>query len=130
MTPCVEWTGRRDKKGYGHTWFRGKPERAHRVAWIKERGPIPPGMCVCHTCDNPACVRADHLFLGTNNDNVQDKVRKGRQYRKPSRLTPEQVLRIKQAQRGEIRRVAREIGIHHTYALEIRRKGGKCTSAR
>ena len=50
-----------------------------RYAWESLRGPIPNGLCVCHTCDNPLCVRIEHLFLGTINDNNQDKVRKGRQ---------------------------------------------------
>jgi hypothetical protein len=52
--------------------------RTHRVAWELAFGPIPEGLWVLHHCDNPPCVRPDHLFLGTNLDNVQDKCRKGR----------------------------------------------------
>ena len=126
MTECTEWTGPRDKKGYGRTWFRGKTERAHRAVWAEKYGAIPPGMCVCHRCDNPGCVNLAHLFMGTNADNVQDKVSKNRQYRKPSKLTSEQIQQIRAARRGEIRKLCREIGIHHTYALDIRKGAYLC----
>ena len=71
---CWMWTAGRDGDGYGS--YRNK--RAHRVAWQLTRGPIPDGLVVCHSCDNPACVRPDHLFLGTQQDNIQDMLRKGR----------------------------------------------------
>jgi hypothetical protein len=70
--------GQIDTKGYGELMMRGKEVRAHRAAWSFENGPIPPGMHVLHRCDNPKCVRPDHLFLGTNADNMADKTRKGR----------------------------------------------------
>jgi len=53
----------------------------HRHIWQKCFGEIPEGMCVCHTCDNPPCINPEHLFLGTNQDNIDDKLRKGRQAR-------------------------------------------------
>jgi hypothetical protein len=75
---CWIWRGTRMHQGYGMFWADGHTRRAHRVAYELNVGPIPVGQQVCHTCDNPACVRPDHLFLGTQQDNMTDKVRKGR----------------------------------------------------
>ena len=81
---CWEWRGAIVKLAdgrvgaYGHLWAGGKHVKAHRFAWTLENGNIPPGMHVCHRCDNPTCVRPDHLFLGTHTDNMRDMVRKGR----------------------------------------------------
>jgi len=75
---CHTWTGSVDDSGYGTFRFNGKTHKAHRVAWRIYFGPIPDGLCVCHSCDNPPCVNPDHLWLGTNTDNIHDKERKGR----------------------------------------------------
>jgi len=77
-TPCLEWQASRLPRGYGRFGFAGKPELAHRVAWTFANGPIPTELCVLHKCDNPPCVAADHLFLGTNADNTYDMMAKGR----------------------------------------------------
>ena len=75
---CWIWTAGRDKDGYGKFWFRGKHSRAHIASYLIHVGEIPEGMLVCHDCDNPWCVRPDHLFLGTYQDNSDDMVAKGR----------------------------------------------------
>ena len=76
---CWIWTGSRGNRGYGR--FRMDKDdywNAHRVTWAITFGPIPDGLQVLHHCDNPACVRPDHLFLGTQSDNVRDMVQKNR----------------------------------------------------
>lgn len=71
---CWEWTGSKSRKGYGQF----NEGRAHRVSWEMHNGPIPEGMFVCHHCDNPPCVRPDHLFIGDNAANMRDAFAKGR----------------------------------------------------
>jgi hypothetical protein len=77
-TSCWEWTGPRDHYGYGRLRFHGLEWKAHRFAYAHLVGPIPEGLHICHHCDNPPCVRPSHLFPGTQTDNVQDAVAKGR----------------------------------------------------
>jgi hypothetical protein len=68
---CWLWTAAKHTQGYGLCSYRPNA-RAHRVAWELTKGPIPPGMMVCHKCDNPPCCNPNHLFIGTNTDNVVD----------------------------------------------------------
>ena len=93
----------------------------HRISWELANGAIPDGLWVLHHCDNPPCVRPDHLFLGTNGDNIRDMLRKGRQSRVGSRnpfakLTEEQVAAILRAHRdGEsVRELAQRFGVKWT----------------
>ena len=80
---CWEWTASRNEWGYGAVLKKKYGQAsAHRYSWVLHNGPIPDGLWVLHRCDNPGCVRPDHLFLGTVADNNADKTNKGRQARK------------------------------------------------
>lgn len=74
---CVLWI-RAAVKGYGIKWIRRRMVLVHRLSWSLEHGPIPAGMFVLHRCDIPACFNVEHLFLGTQADNLADMTRKGR----------------------------------------------------
>lgn len=76
---CWTWTWVRDRKGYG----RWRNKLAHRVSWEVRNGPIPDGLYICHTCDNPPCVNPAHLYAGTHEDNTRDAVERGRTERPP-----------------------------------------------
>jgi len=80
---CWLWTGSCGRNGYGHIGRAGHEggwELAHRLSWVLHNGEIPAESHVLHRCDNPPCVRPDHLFLGTHKDNMRDMVAKGRSH--------------------------------------------------
>lgn len=90
---CWLWTGARNIHGYGQVARGDGPGTtrllmAHRAVWTLENGPIPDGMYLCHICDNPACVRPSHMFIGTQTDNMRDCRDKGRMKFAAPRLGP------------------------------------------
>lgn len=90
---CWVWTGKTGHNGYGELFIRNSKFRAHRLAYSMERGPVPVDHLVCHRCDNPLCVRPDHLFLGTNQDNIRDCMAKGRRVNVRMRAASRELLR-------------------------------------
>ena len=77
ITGCWDWLNALDAYGYGGFSWNEHP-KAHRAAWTLFHGPIPDGLHVLHTCDNRKCVNPEHLWIGTNADNMRDKQEKGR----------------------------------------------------
>jgi hypothetical protein len=75
---CWDWTGSLDGKKYGMIRVCGVIKKTHRLSYEIFKGPIPAGLLVMHSCDNPKCFNPDHLLVGTNQDNVDDKMRKRR----------------------------------------------------
>lgn len=101
LGPCWEWTAYTLKTGYGYFSYKhAKAKYAHRVAYEMAFGEIPDGLCVLHKCDHPSCVRPSHLFLGTTQDNIADKISKKRHIageRVPThKLTESEVMIIRQ----------------------------------
>jgi hypothetical protein len=86
---CWEWQASRSPRGYGKVKIKGRELRAHRVAYEAAKGPIPTGLIVRHTCDNPPCCNPAHLLVGTSADNSADMLERRRQ------LLGEQVDRAK-----------------------------------
>ena len=122
---CWEWQGTRQPRGYGYFSVGTRWLLAHRAAYAMTHGPVPAELVVRHKCDNPRCVRPDHLELGTVADNVADRERRGRANREPAaearrKLTEEQVRAIRVS--GETgRTLARRFGVTPATITNVRR---------
>lgn len=116
---CLPRTGAIDANGYGHL---GGP-LAHRISWELYQGPIPEGLHVLHHCDNPQCVNPEHLFLGTNRDNIDDKIAKGRQAQGEMfnrKLTTAVVLRIRERAKSETQEtIGNDLGVNQSHISRI-----------
>lgn len=94
---CWEFNGRKDSSGYGRFDFDSRDVSAHRTAYEIWVGPIPDGMIIMHSCDNPPCINPDHLSVGTYRDNMEDMARKGRSSVRPGESNPFSKLTESQA---------------------------------
>lgn len=132
---CQIWlSSSRNAYGHGHMGVGGVTIMAHRVAWMLSHGPIPDGMLVLHRCDTPGCINPNHLFLGTYQDNQDDKVRKGRQARGAklahprargerngnAKLTAEIVRAIRASDESQ-RKIATRYGVTQAIISKIKR---------
>lgn len=86
---CWLWTAARDRRGYGLYFHEGKQQRATRVVWAATHGPIPDGMFACHHCDTPACIRLDHLYMGTHAENMADMSARRRTHNQRKTICPQ-----------------------------------------
>jgi hypothetical protein len=107
VSGCRIWQGSLANGGYGQLTFRGRSYLAHRLAWIVKNGPIPPGLHVCHRCDERRCVNTEHLFLGSHSVNMNDLRMKTRRWygatnptRRPSQKSAADVAPIRVLYRG------------------------------
>lgn len=128
VTPgCWEWNLYKVPRGYGMFAVKSHMYSAHRVSWMIYNGTIPDNMHICHRCDNPSCVNPDHLWLGTNKDNVDDSVRKGRRFSAAgslngfSKLTENDVIRIRAARASgaTCKYIAGKFNINLMYVYDI-----------
>jgi Autographiviridae endonuclease len=122
---CLIWTGAKDRQGRGVISYYRRLWKAHRVVWTEVRGPIPPGLEVCHRCDNGPCVNPGHLFLGTHAENMADMRAKGRHRPQPgelngrAKLTADQARQIRSSSEPT-RTLVRRYGITRTVVQRIR----------
>ncbi len=136
-TGCLDWQGRLDKDGYGKFMIslprliKNKQEqcamRAHRLAYELTHGPIPSGLLVLHSCDNPRCVEPSHLTAGTQLQNRRDAVARGRvpagEKHSQAKLTEEQareVIRLRQ-EGADVKEIAAAFGIATVTVYQVGR---------
>lgn len=124
---CWLWTGSLTALSYGV--FTGRIDgvnfdKAHRYSWALHNGPIPEGKHVLHRCDNRWCVNPEHLWIGTQAENVEDALKKGRHVAGSrvgtSRFDDETIIAIRMAD-GPIADVARQFGCDYTHVMRIQR---------
>ncbi len=106
---CWIWISAKDGDGYAHFMLNSTRIKAHRFSYELAYGPIPAGLLVCHHCDNPLCVRPDHLFVGTHSDNHRDMHAKGRGHDHRGEKCP--TAKLTDAKVLEMRRLHRDEGI-------------------
>lgn len=118
---CWNWQAASQSGGYGQFWDGKRDVLAHRYVWKLANGSIPKRMCVLHHCDNRKCVNPNHLFLGTRIDNNRDMVQKNRQVKGEdngrSKLTKDQVLKIRKIYTKENEIMQRELAEEYNVSI-------------
>jgi len=125
---CWPWLGFRNPKGYGQSYLNNKTMLAHRWSYQYHYGvSIPIQMHVLHSCDNPGCCNPLHLSLGTNQDNVNDKINRGRFRGKQTKFTQEELNKMKQLRELGLSRdkIAKLFGCHKSTIADRERLGFK-----
>lgn len=114
---CWFWLGSLTDQGYGQYGHGGR-HKAHRLAYVAFKGPIPAGLLIQHSCDTACCVNPEHLSAGTDASNHRDKQLKGRAAKA---LTLELVREIRSSGEG-VRAIARRMGVSHVAVLRVRNR--------
>ena len=118
---CWPWTGKVNENGYGGTSFGGRHVLAHRLAYTLAVGPIPEGLGLMHSCDNPPCCNPAHLKPGTCMENVRDCIQKGRKFIK---LTDRQVEAVRNDRRPA-RVIATDHNMSKSYMYSIKNRSAR-----
>lgn len=122
---CWLWTGAVTKHGHGTFHVKRKTVSAHRLAFERSKGKIPDGLYVLHKCDVRCCVNPDHLWIGTQSDNLKDMASKGRsslgEKNKRAKLT-ETDVRLIRASSDPYAELARRYGVHEQLIYQIRKR--------
>lgn len=125
-TGCWNWVGSMWANGYARTGIKGCKGRAYRLSYQEFKGVIKKGHIVCHKCDNPKCVNPNHLFQGTNQDNMTDMVNKNRSLKgekhHKAKLTLPQVLEIRSRENEPRVLLAKEFGVSDCTIRDIIKK--------
>lgn len=124
---CWLWIGSINLDGYGNFWSENRSEKAHRFSYLIHFGEIPKGKSVLHKCDNPRCVNPDHIYIGTQSDNMKDRSARGRidlkGIKNPNcKLSTEQVLEIRHLRNKEKwtqSRIAKKFSIAQSHVSKL-----------
>lgn len=131
---CWLWRAATDRDGYGVFWTGTKLVGAHRFAWARVNGIVPGNMVVCHRCDHPGCVNPDHLFLGTQLDNIADMDAKHRRadpsQANTAKLTWIDVAEIRLSSGRTARALAEDYGVTVGTICSVRRHATWIDSSR
>lgn len=129
ITGCWEWTASK-RNGYGRIGVDGKHLSAHRLSYQLFVGPIKSGLVICHKCDNPGCVNPDHIFIGTQSDNMTDMHNKGRSsmtFKKGHTINHKLSVEIIRQIKAEVidgilnaKQIGQKLGVKHQTVCDIR----------